>query len=59
LESAGVTDAELAELHGPTGLDLGARTPAETAISIVAEMIAVRAGRDARALREATTRITS
>jgi xanthine dehydrogenase accessory factor len=59
LESAGVADAELAALHGPTGLDLGARTPAETAVSIVAEIIAVRSGRDARALREATSRITS
>jgi xanthine dehydrogenase accessory factor len=59
LETAGVTDAEMAGLHGPTGLDLGARTPAETAVSIVAEIIAARSGRDARALREATSRITS
>ena len=47
LETAGVSDVEMAGLHGPTGLDLGARTPGETAVSIVAEIIAVRSGRDA------------
>lgn len=44
LREAGVTDRELARLHSPIGLDLGARTPEETALSIVAEVVAVRRG---------------
>ncbi|MGV4981001.1 XdhC family protein [Streptomyces sp. NRAIS4] len=44
LRSEGVTEAELARLRSPIGLDLGARTPEETALSIVAEIVAVRRG---------------
>ncbi|GAA2127626.1 XdhC/CoxI family protein [Nocardioides bigeumensis] len=44
LREAGLTDEELARLSSPIGLDLGARTPEETAISIAAEIIAVRWG---------------
>ncbi|MGN6783361.1 MAG: XdhC family protein [Marmoricola sp.] len=44
LREAGITDAELARLSSPIGLDLGARTPEETAISIAAEIIAGRWG---------------
>ncbi|QPP05914.1 XdhC family protein [Streptomyces bathyalis] len=44
LREAGVSDAELARLHSPIGLDLGARTPEETALSIAAEIVAVRHG---------------
>ncbi|MFJ9589535.1 XdhC family protein [Streptomyces acidicola] len=40
LHQAGLTDTELTRLHSPIGLDLGARTPEETAISITAEIIA-------------------
>jgi xanthine dehydrogenase accessory factor len=50
LLARGVTEADLAGIHGPVGLDLGARTPAETAVSIVAEVVAVRSGRDPGAL---------
>ena len=45
LRAAGLTEAELSRLHGPVGLDLGAGTPAETAVSVVAEVIATRSGR--------------
>ena len=39
-----LSDAEIGRLHGPIGLDLGGRTPGEIAVSIVAEIIAVRNG---------------
>lgn len=51
LTQSGVTDAELSRLHSPLGLDLGAQTPEETALSVVAEIVAARAGRSARPLR--------
>ncbi len=44
LLEAGVTEAELSRLSSPIGLDLGARTPEETAVSIAAEIIALRWG---------------
>ncbi|MGW6241154.1 XdhC family protein [Streptomyces sp. NPDC055094] len=44
LRDVGVTEAELARLRSPIGLDLGARTPEETALSIAAEIIAARRG---------------
>ncbi|MER5639468.1 XdhC/CoxI family protein [Kitasatospora sp. NPDC002227] len=44
LREVGLTDPELARLHSPIGLDLGARTPEETAVSIAAEIIASRRG---------------
>jgi len=53
LRDVGVTDAELARLMSPIGLDLGARTPEETAISICAEIIARRTGKAAPSLRDA------
>ena len=44
LREAGLTDEELARMSSPIGLDLGARTPEETAVSIAAEIIALRWG---------------
>ncbi|POX43322.1 XshC-Cox1-family protein [Streptomyces sp. Ru73] len=44
LREAGVTETQLARLRSPIGLDLGARTPEETALSIAAEIIATRHG---------------
>jgi xanthine dehydrogenase accessory factor len=51
LREAGVDDAGLARLLSPIGLDIGARTPEETAVSILAEIIALRTGRAAPSLR--------
>jgi len=48
LRAAGVTDAELARLRGPIGLDLGGRAPAETALAIMAEVVAERYGGSGR-----------
>ena len=45
LAGEGVTAEQLARLHAPIGLDIGARTPEETAVSILAEVIAERTGR--------------
>jgi xanthine dehydrogenase accessory factor len=52
LKEAGVADSDLGRIRAPIGLDIGARTPEETAVSICAEIIAQRTGRDeARPLR--------
>jgi xanthine dehydrogenase accessory factor len=57
LREAGVPDSDLDRIAGPCGLDLGADTPAETALSILAEIVATRAGRSGGRLRDAQTRI--
>src|SRR4051794_29964907 len=44
LKEAGLTDDQLARLSSPIGLDLGARTPEETAVSIAAEIVALKWG---------------
>ncbi len=53
LRELGVTDAELARLHAPIGLDIGARTPEETAVSVAAEIIGARWGGTGTPLRAA------
>ncbi len=53
LRERGVTEEQLSRLHSPVGLDIGARTPEETAISIVAEIIADRWGGDGQPLTAA------
>lgn len=54
LVERGLGEAELSRLHDPVGLDLGGRTPAEMALSIAAELVAVRHGRSGRPLRDTT-----
>jgi xanthine dehydrogenase accessory factor len=57
LREAGLTEAELSRLRSPIGLDLGARTPEETAISIAAELIQLRWGGSGRPLTSTDGRI--
>ncbi|WP_240138330.1 XdhC family protein [Streptomyces sp. MUM 178J] len=57
LRDVGVTDLELARLRSPIGLDLGARTPEETALSIAAEIVANRRGGSGVSLTGAHTPI--
>jgi xanthine dehydrogenase accessory factor len=57
LREAGLTDAELSRLRSPIGLDLGARTPEETAIAIAAELIQLRWGGSGQPLTATTGRI--
>ena len=57
LREVGMTEAELARLRSPIGLDLGARTPEETAVAIAAELIQLRWGGSGRPLTATTGRI--
>jgi xanthine dehydrogenase accessory factor len=57
LLDAGVDESALDRISGPAGLDIGAHTPAETAISMLAEIMAVRAGREGGRLKQASGRI--
>jgi xanthine dehydrogenase accessory factor len=57
LRAVGMTEEELSRLRSPIGLDLGARTPEETAVSIAAELIQLRWGGSGRALTETGGRI--
>ena len=54
LRAHGIGDADLARISAPIGLDIGARTPEETAISIAAEIIALRERRAGGRLSEGT-----
>ena len=57
LREAGLTEDELARLRSPIGLDLGARTPEETAVAIAAELIQLRWGGSGQPLTATTGRI--
>lgn len=57
LREAGLTDVELERLSSPIGLDLGSRTPEETAVSIAAEIIALRWGGQGHRLSKMDVRI--
>jgi xanthine dehydrogenase accessory factor len=57
LQAAGLDDRELDRLSGPVGLDLGAVTVHETALSVLAEAVAVRSGRSGGRLTESDAAI--
>jgi xanthine dehydrogenase accessory factor len=52
LRDSGVAGAKLSRVMGPIGIDIGARTPEETAVAIVAEIIALRASIPVPSLRD-------
>jgi xanthine dehydrogenase accessory factor len=56
LVEAGLTEEQLEGLHGPIGLDLGGREPAETALAILAEIVAARRGGSGSPMRARPTR---
>ena len=56
LARAGLSEAQLARLRGPIGLDLGGREPAETALAIMSEIVAARHGAGGGSLVEQATR---
>jgi xanthine dehydrogenase accessory factor len=53
LREVGVSDEEIARIFAPCGLDIGASTVEETAVSVLAEIVTHRAGRQGKPLREA------
>jgi xanthine dehydrogenase accessory factor len=54
-----VPEELIANIHGPAGLDLGAASPGETAVAVVAEILLSRSARSGRPLRDTTGRINA
>jgi xanthine dehydrogenase accessory factor len=54
LRASGVGEDELARINSPCGLDVGARTPAETAIAVLGEILALRSGKSGGRLADAS-----
>jgi xanthine dehydrogenase accessory factor len=54
LKKQGITDEQLARIHGPIGLNLGATAPEEMALAIMAEIVATRHGKDSKAILDWT-----
>ena len=52
LREVGVPEGAFERIAGPSGLDIGAESPAETALSILAEIMAVRSGRGGGSLKD-------
>ena len=59
LAALGLTQAEIARIHGPVGLDLAAATPAESALAVCAEVLAAASGRPPVSLRDRSGPINS
>ncbi len=57
LLDAGVAESDVDRIAGPCGLDIGAESPAETALSMLTEILAVRAGRSGGRLKDSSHRI--
>jgi xanthine dehydrogenase accessory factor len=57
LLNAGYTEADIERISGPMGLDIGATTPAETALSVLAEVLAAKNGRSGGRLADSAGRI--
>lgn len=57
LRESGCTDEQIGRIYGPVGLDIGAHSPAETAVAILAEVIGYRTGRSGAPLKTTSGRI--
>ncbi|WP_207229592.1 XdhC family protein [Ktedonosporobacter rubrisoli] len=54
LKKQGITDEQLSRIHGPIGLNIGATSPEEVALAIMAEIVATRHGKDRVAINDWT-----
>jgi xanthine dehydrogenase accessory factor len=52
LKKQGLTDEQIQNIHGPIGLNIGATSPEEMALAVMAEIVSVRHGKDASMLRD-------